>query len=44
MLHSVFLEKLNSDVFLDVIILGSSEFLAALCTKIILKTFSRRVS
>lgn len=44
MTHFVFLDKLQLNVYIDVIILGTTEFLAALFTKVIFKSLSRRVS
>jgi hypothetical protein len=44
MTHFVFLDKLQVNMYLDVIILGATEFLAALFSKVIFKKLSRRIS
>jgi hypothetical protein len=44
MIHFVFLEHIQSDPYLDLVILGATEFLAALFSKVIFKTLRRRNS
>eukprot|EP00347_Sterkiella_histriomuscorum_P024468 403331012 len=44
MVGFVFIENIQSDVFLDLIILSATEFMAALSTKIIVRFFRRRTA
>ncbi|CDW88626.1 organic cation transporter [Stylonychia lemnae] len=44
MIDFVFIEQMQVDLYLDLIILGCTEFMSALFTKIILKIFKRRTA
>ena len=44
MIHFVFLEQIRNDEFLDLVVIGSTEFLAALFSKLVFKLLTRKVS
>jgi hypothetical protein len=44
MVHFVFLDKLQMNLYVDVLILGAAEFLAALFSKVLFKKLSRRMA
>ena len=44
MVHFIYLDHLELNIFVDVIVLGSTEFLAALLSKVLLKHLKRRTA
>ena len=44
MIHFIYLDNLELNIFVDVIVLGVTEFLAALFTKVLFKHLQRRTA
>ena len=44
MVHFIYLDRLELNIFVDVIVLGATEFLAALLSKVLLKHMKRRTA